>query len=129
MKRSKAEMAGWALSLLLAVFLGLASAYGKFFDFPNKEEMFAKLGWSPNIMVYVGMVEVAIAILFLIPRTAFFAAILITAYLGGATAAHIRISEAFFVPILLGVIAWVALGLRDPRIFQLAVETAKPSSV
>jgi uncharacterized membrane protein YphA (DoxX/SURF4 family) len=129
MKRSKAEMAGWALSILVAIFLGVLSAYGKFFDFEGKEKMFATLGWDAKVMVYVGIVEVTLAILFLIPRTAFVAAILISAYLGGATAAHVRIHEMFVFPILIGVVAWVGLGLRDPRIFQLAFKTATPSSV
>jgi len=127
MKQSKSKIAGWVLSIFLAVFLGFVSAYGKFFDFPNKEEMFAKMGWATEVMVYVGMVEVAIAILFLIPRTAFISAILISAYLGGATAAHVRVNEPFVFPIFMGVIAWVALGLRDPRVFKLAFQTAAPA--
>jgi uncharacterized membrane protein YphA (DoxX/SURF4 family) len=120
MKRSKAKIVGWVLSALVAAMLGVVSAYGKFFDFPDKDEMFAKLGWGADVMMYVGVVEVTIAILFLIPRTAFLATVLLTAYLGGATAAHVRINEPFFFPIILGVIAWIALGLRDPRIFQVA---------
>lgn len=124
MKRSKAKIAGWILSVLVFAFLAILSAYGKFFDFPNKEEMFAKLGWSPSIMVYVGIVEVTIAVLFLVPRTAFIAAILISAYLGGATAAHVRINDPFVFPIIIGVIAWVALGLRDPRVFHVAFKTS-----
>ncbi len=82
MKVKKSVVAGWVLSVLVAFFLSVVSAYGKFFDFPGKEEMFAKLGWAPGVMTYVGVVEVAIALLFLVPRTAFLAAILITGYLG-----------------------------------------------
>jgi len=127
MKRSKAKITGWVLSILLALFLGLVSAYGKFFDFPNKEVMFAKMGWTTDVMVYIGFVEVAIASLFLIPRTAFIGAILLSAYLGGATAAHVRINEPFFLPIVMGIVAWVALGLRDSRVFQLAFQPVTPS--
>ncbi len=119
MSQSKLTIAGWVLSALVAAFLGLASAYGKFFDFPNKAEMFSKMGWATDSMFYVGIVEVLIAVLFLIPRTAFIAAILLTAYLGGATAAHVRVNEPFFFPIIIGVLVWVALGLRDPRIFGI----------
>lgn len=120
MKVKKSVVAGWVLSLLVAFFLSIVSAYGKFFDFPGKEEIFSKLGWDPGVMTYVGIVEVSIALLFLIPRVAFVAAILITGYLGGATAAHVRINDAFYMPIAMGVIAWIALGLRDPRVFQIA---------
>ncbi len=129
MKRSKAKIAGWVLSILLVAFLCLASAIGKFIDFPDKDEMFAKLGWATDVMFNIGIVEVAIALLFLVPRTAFVAAILLTAYLGGATATHVRIGDPFFMPILFGVIVWVALGLRDPRIFQIALsshDTGRP---
>lgn len=119
MKRSKSEIAGWVLSSLLTAFLCLASASGKFVDFPNKEEMFAKSGWTTEVMFYIGIVEVAIAVMFLVPRTAFVAAILLSAYLGGATASHVRVNEPFFIPIIFGTLVWVALGLRDRRIFQL----------
>lgn len=68
----------------------------------------------------IGIVEVAIAALFLIPRTAFVAAILLAAYLGGAVATHVRIGEPFFVPIIVAVAAWVALGMRLPDIFRFA---------
>lgn len=120
MSESKKRIIGWVLSCLLAAVFCLASASGKFVDFPNKEEMFAKLGWSIETMFKVGIVEVVIAILFLIPRTAFIAAILLSAYLGGATAAHLRIGDPFFIPIIIGVVVWIALGLRDPRVFHVA---------
>ena len=58
---------------MIAAFLIFASAGGKFFDFEGKEEMFAKLGWGTDVMVKIGIVEVAVALLFLIPRTAFVA--------------------------------------------------------
>jgi hypothetical protein len=82
--------------------------------------MFAKLGWSEEIMYRIAVVEVAVAILFLIPQTAFVGAILLAAYLGGAVATHVRVSDPFFMPIILGVLAWIALGLRDPRVFDVA---------
>ncbi len=120
MKRQKLQLAGWILSGLIAAFLCIASAGGKFLDFQGKEEMFGKLGWSIELMFKVGVVEVVVALLFLIPRTAFLGAILLSAYLGGATAAHVRVGDPFFMPIIFGVLVWVALGLRDARIFELA---------
>ena len=58
-------------------------------------------------------------ILYLVPYTAVLGAILMTAYLGGAAAAHMRIDESPLVPTLVGVVAWLALFLRDPRLRQL----------
>lgn len=116
----KRKLTGWVLSGLLALFLIVASAPGKFIQWEGKSEMFAKFGWTEDSMVAIGIVEIAIAILFLIPRTAFVAAILLSAYLGGATATHLRINDPFYFPIIIGVLAWVALGLRKPDVFQLA---------
>ncbi|TWT93734.1 DoxX family protein [Stieleria varia] len=114
------KIAGWVLSVLIAVFLIVASAMGKFTQWEGKAEMFAKLGWTEDVMFWIGVVEVAIAILFLIPQTAFVAAILLAAYLGGATATHIRVGDPFYFPIIIGVLAWIALGLRSPAVFRLA---------
>lgn len=118
---SKTRITGWVLSVLLAALLILASAGGKFTDWEGKAEMFAKMGWSEEVMVKIGVVEVAIATLFLVPRTAFVAAILLAAYLGGAVATHVRVGDPFFIPIIIGVVAWVALGLRQPEVFTLAM--------
>lgn len=114
------KIAGWVLSSLIVGFLCLASAVPKFIDFPDKEAMFAKMGWTTGVMLYIGVVEFAIAILFLVPRAAFIAAILLTAYLGGATSVHVRVGEPFYFPIVFGVLVWLALGLRDPRVFRAA---------
>lgn len=118
-KRSVEIITGWVLSVLLVAFLGF-SCIGKFTDFEGKAEMFSHLGWSEGVMFYVGIVEIVIAVLFLIPQTALIAAILITAYLGGAIAAHVRVNDVFVFPIVIGVLLWIALGLRDRRIFQIA---------
>lgn len=116
----KLKSTGWVLSALIALFLIGASAMGKFTQWEGKAEMFAKMGWTENVMFKIGIVEATIAVLFLIPRTAFVAAILLAAYLGGATATHVRLGEAFYMPILIAVAAWVALGLRQCKVFELA---------
>jgi hypothetical protein len=54
-----------------------------------------------------------------IPRTSVLGAILLTGYLGGATATHLRIGEPFFAPILLGVMVWGGLFFRDARLRAL----------
>lgn len=107
---------GWALSGLLAAFLIGASASGKFLSWEGKSEMFAKLGWTESAMYTIGVVEIVITILFLIPRTAFWGGLLLTAYLGGAVATHVRIQDPFYMPIVMGVLVWVALALRDERV-------------
>lgn len=124
----KMRITGWVLSVLVVLFLAGASAMGKFTQWEGKSEMFAKMGWTEDVMFKIGIVEVTIAVLFLIPRTAFMAAILLTAYLGGATAAHVRVNDPFYFPVIIGVVAWIALGLRKPAVFRLAFENDNSES-
>jgi len=79
-------------------------------------EGFARLGYPESLTVGIGIVELACAALYVVPRTSVLGAILLTAYLGGATATHVRIGEPFFMPILLGVLVWGGLFLRDERL-------------
>lgn len=114
------RIAGWVLSGLIAAMLIGASASSKFTDWPKKEEMFAKLGYSADTMFKIGIVEVVATILFLIPRSSFLGAILLTAYLGGATATHVRVGDPFIFPPLLGVLVWIAYALRRPEVIKSA---------
>ena len=117
----KSKLAGWILSGLVTVLLCGPSALGKFLEYEGKEEAFAKMGFTTGLMVKIGVVEVVIALLFLVPRTSFIAAILLTGYLGGATLTHLRVGEPFIMPVIIGVVVWIALGLRQPMIFSLAM--------
>ncbi len=117
---------GWVLSGLLAAFLIVGSGVPKFMDFPGKAELFEKMGWSVETIYVIGVIEILIALLFVIPRSGFLGAILLTGYLGGAIATHVRIGDAPVFPIVLGVLVWVALALRQPVIWRLAVG-ANPS--
>ncbi|WP_261364368.1 DoxX family protein [Stieleria tagensis] len=121
MGSKKMRVAGWIISGLVAAMLIGPSAMGKFTEWEGKEEMFEHLGYSADVIRTIGVVEIAVAVLFLIPRTSFVGAILLAGYLGGATATHVRVGDPFFVPIIIGVVAWIGLGLRRPEIFQLAL--------
>jgi hypothetical protein len=121
MPSKKLVITGWVLTTLVTLFLIGASAVPKFINWEGKEEMMAKLGIPLSILPYIGVVEIACALLYFLPRTCFLGAILLTGYLGGATLTHVRVHDQFFMPILMGVIAWVALGLRYPIIFQWAL--------
>ena len=119
---SKAQrIAGWVLSGLLGLFLIGASGVPKFTDFPGKVEMLDHMGIAPELLQRIGVVEIVVAILFLIPRTSFVGAILVTGYLGGAIMTHLRVGDPWFFPIIIGVVTWIALGLRQPAIFSLAL--------
>ena len=112
---------GRVLTGLVGLFLIGASGIPKFIDWPGKQEMFDKLGISAALSPTLGVIEIAVAILFLIPRTSFIGAILVTGYLGGAVWAHLRIGDPWFFPIIIGVLTWVGLALRQPILFKLAL--------
>jgi hypothetical protein len=65
------------------------------------------------------VVELCCVLLYLIPQTAVLGAILLTGYLGGATATHVRVDEAYFMPVVVGILVWLGLYLRDPRLRAL----------
>jgi uncharacterized membrane protein YphA (DoxX/SURF4 family) len=106
---------------LLEILLIGISGIPKFMDWPGKKEMLDRMGMTADLMTRIGVVEILVAILFLIPRTSFVGAILITGYLGGAIMTHLRIGDPWIFPVILGVFMWVALGLRNPVIFTLAL--------
>jgi hypothetical protein len=112
---------GWGLSGLIGIFLIAASGIPKFMDWPGKKEMFDHLGITEDLSAVLGVIEISVAVLFLIPRTSFTGAILVTGYLGGAVWTHLRVGDPWFFPIIIGLVMWIALGLRQPAIFALAV--------
>jgi hypothetical protein len=107
---SKAALwAGWVISVL-PVLLMLFSASLKLSKVPAAVEGFGKFGYGEHLLLPLGIVEVCCALIYLIPRTAILGAILVTGYLDGAAATHVRVNDPSFVmPILLGVIAWLGL--------------------
>ena len=72
--------------------------------------------WPAGSAVAIGVVELACTVLYLIPRTAVLGAILLAAYLGGATAVSVRMGVNFVLPVVCGVFIWGGLWLRDPRL-------------
>jgi len=82
-------------------------------------EGFAHLGYPEGLALGLGIVELACVVVYVIPRTSVLGAILLTGYLGGATATHLRIGEPFFMPIVLGALVWGGLFLRDERLRAL----------
>jgi DoxX-like family len=80
-------------------------------------EHFASLGWQLGDVRQLAFLELALTLCYLVPRTSFWGLILLTGYLGGATAAHVRIGDGVFLyPLLLGAGLWVALLVRAPRL-------------
>jgi hypothetical protein len=104
-----------ALMLLMGAFMSL--------NMPeeNKKQM-AEMGWNASIAPALGIVLLVSVLLYVIPQTAVLGAILMTGYLGGAVATHVRIADYSHMPvaIVVGVLVWLGLYFRDARIRELA---------
>lgn len=119
-KPSKAQFwIGWVLSAIPSLML-LSGGIFAWLRTPQVVEGTAHAGWPPSLLPVLGSVEILCIVLFLIPRTAVFGALLLTAYFGGAVAAHVRIGETqWVVPVVFGIIVWAAMLLREPRLRAL----------
>ncbi len=80
----------------------------------------AQLGFDPSIVLPLGLIQLACLILYVIPRTAPLGATLLTAYLGGAVAIHVRLGNPMFThilsPVYVAIFLWGGLYLRDARV-------------
>jgi len=104
-----------ALPVLLLLFSGVM----KLMKPAPVVEGFVHLGYPAGLALGLGIIELACTVLYVIPRTSILGAVLLTGYLGGATATHLRIGEPFLMPIVLGVLVWGGLYLRDDRLRAL----------
>jgi len=113
---------GYALSGVIALFL-LADAIMKLMQMPIVLETTAQLGWPIGSARPLGAVLLLVTALYVFPRTSTLGAILLTGYLGGAIATHLRIGSPLLSHTLfgvyLGILAWAGLYLRDPRLQTL----------
>ena len=107
--------AGWVLSVLPAGML-IFSSIMKFRNPPEFAEGLKEIGWSGDLMLPLGVVELVSTLLYLFPKTAVLGAILLTGYMGGAIATHVRIGDPFVMQALIGVVIWLGLYLREPRL-------------
>lgn len=112
---SRGRRTGMILTALAALFL-LVDGIARVIGFAPYVEGTLNAGFAASDGLWIGLVLIAFTVLYLVPRTAFLGAILVTAYLGAATATHLQAGDPFFFPILFGVWIWAALYLRDPRL-------------
>lgn len=103
----------------LPVLMLLFSASMKLLHPPQLDEGFIHLGLPVSLAFGLGAMELACTITYVVPRTAVLGAILLTGYLGGAIATHVRIGEPGYTQFVLGVLLWGGLFLRDPRLRAL----------
>ena len=121
----KMVWAGRGLSALPVLTL-IFSAGMKFMKPSGFEEGFAHLGYPTSLALGLGILELACTVVYVIPRTSVLGAILLTGYLGGATATHVRVGDPFFGPVIVGVLVWGGLFLRDARLRALILQRGQP---
>lgn len=82
-------------------------------------EGMTRLGYDERLALGLGLLELACTVVYVMPRTAVLGAILLTGYLGGATATHVRLGDPFFAPVILGMLVWLGLYVRESRLQAL----------
>jgi hypothetical protein len=104
----------------LPVLLVLLSSVMKLMKMAAVVEGFARAGLSERLIIPVGVIELVCVIVYVIPQTAVLGAILMTGLLGGATITTLRIGDPTYpMPVILGMLAWGGLFLRDTRLREL----------
>jgi hypothetical protein len=106
---------GRVLTGLIALFL-LVDATGKLIPLAPYVEGTVKVGYAVELLRPLGAVLATSTVMHLIPRTQLVGAALLTAYLGGAVATHVRTGTPFWMPVAMGVLLWIAYYLRSPRL-------------
>src|ERR1700693_4830596 len=114
--------AGSILTGLVVLFLTF-DAVMKFAKPAPVIQAFAQTGWPDRLAVPLGIILLTCTAFFVLPGTSVLGAILLTGYLGGAVATHLRIGDPLFshvlFPVYMGVLLWAGLYLREDRLRAL----------
>lgn len=118
----RAHWAGRAMTGLAVLFL-LFDGVIKLLHLPPVETSFVRLGYAPEVAIGIGVLELVCVGLHLLPPTSILGALLITAYLGGAVATHVRIGDPLashvLFPVYVALLIWGGLYLRERRVRAL----------
>ena len=110
---------GWVLSSLVSAFMVMGFVMAMMSP-PEMVKSFTNdFGYPKSAIIPLGIVEGIMAVLYLIPRTSILGAILLTGFLGGAVATHVRVEQVFIAPVIFGVVVWLGVYLRDSRVRAL----------
>lgn len=119
---AKRPWAGIIVSAIPVLFL-LMDAVGKLFKPQMVIDGTLELGYQESVIIPLGIILLISTLLYAFPKTSVLGAILLTGYLGGAVATHVRVSNPLFThqlfPVYLGILIWLGLFLRDTRLRSL----------
>src|SRR3954465_2437743 len=120
--RPRFRKAGIAISALITAFL-VFDAAGKLAGAAQVKEGMQALGFPPGQALIIGIVLAVCVVVYVIPRTAVLGALGITAYLGGAVTANMRVESPLFshalFAVYFGVLMWVGLAMRRPQLLAV----------
>jgi hypothetical protein len=120
---SRGAKVGVAISVLVGAFLAVDAA-GKLAGIEQVKEGTEALGFPAGQALVMGVVLTVCLVVYAIPRTAVLGALGITAYLGGAVTANMRVEAPLFSATLfavyLGLLMWVGMVLRRPELLRVA---------
>lgn len=103
--------------LFLGGFVLVASAMAKFAHVPKVVNELGAMGFDGNRLLMIAIVELASALLFLVPLTRSAGLLLVSSYMGGAIATHVQHGQPFVQPAMILAIMWIGIWLRNPQVF------------
>lgn len=119
---SGAIRAGRAITVIPVLFLIFDSSI-KLAGIKPVVDSFRALGFNPEIALSIGLLEAFCLAVYLVPRTSLPGAVLLTGFLGGAIAIHVRMGDPLFThvlfPVYVGALLWAGLLLRNERVRAL----------
>jgi hypothetical protein len=120
--RRRGNIPGLVCMALVALFLAL-DTFLKVLRLAPAVEGTTVLGYPAESVMWIGIIELVCLVLYLVPRTSVFGAVLMTGYLGGAIATHVRISSPLLThtlfPVYVALLVWGGLYLREERLRAL----------
>jgi hypothetical protein len=123
---TKIVWVGWVLSVLASL-LFLFSAFIKFKGGPELDQGMAHLGLPAAMVLPLAILELTCVVIYLIPATSVLGAILLAGYVGGTIVTCWRVGDPFVVNIALGLVVWLGIYLREPRLRELIPLRRLPS--
>src|SRR5438128_2608443 len=116
---------GRVLSILVSLPFAM-SATMKLMRHPEVVKGMSHLGLPESLIMPLGVIELLCVVVYLVPKTSIFGAILLTGYVGGTIITHLRVGEPVYMQIALGILAWLGLYLRRPRLRELLWSPGAP---
>jgi sorbitol-specific phosphotransferase system component IIC len=109
---------GWVITVLVSL-LFLFSAVMKLMGGAEVKQGIAHLGLPESLIIPLAILEIACTVIYLIPATSVLGAILLAGYIGGAICTHWRVGDPFLPQVAIGLVIWLGIYLREPRLKAL----------